>query len=72
VVGDPVYGVGWVRGMGGPSRRWAEELSRRVPRQFLHAAILVFEHPATGERVRFEAPLPPDLAAAAAWAAGQE
>jgi 23S rRNA pseudouridine1911/1915/1917 synthase len=29
----------------------------------LHAAILGFAHPATGERVRFEAPLPDDLAA---------
>jgi len=70
VVGDPVYGVGWERGMGGPARRWAQEFARRTPRQFLHAAELVFEHPVTGERVRFEAPLPTDLAAAALWASG--
>ena len=70
VVGDPVYGVGWERGMGGPARRWAQELARRTPRQFLHAAELIFEHPDTGERVRFRAPLPADLAAAAAWASG--
>lgn len=68
VVGDPIYGVGWVRGMGGPARRWAQELARRTPRQFLHAAELMFEHPETGERVRFRAALPDDLAAAAAWA----
>jgi len=68
VVGDPVYGVGWERGMGGPSRRWAQELTRRTPRQFLHAAELMFEHPVTGERVRYEAPLPKDLADAADWA----
>jgi 23S rRNA pseudouridine1911/1915/1917 synthase len=30
-------------------------------RQFLHAAELAFDHPATGERARFESPLPPDL-----------
>ncbi|MEA2704158.1 MAG: rRNA synthase [Actinomycetota bacterium] len=30
-------------------------------RPFLHAAELGFDHPATGERVRFESPLPPDL-----------
>lgn len=68
VVGDTVYGEGRERGMGGPDRRWALELARRVPRQFLHAAQLVFEHPVSGERMRFEAPLPADLAAVAEWA----
>lgn len=68
VVGDPVYGEGWVRGMGGPGRRWAVELDRRVPRQFLHATQLVFDHPVSGERMRFEAALPSDLAEVAAWA----
>ncbi len=68
VVGDDRYGARWERGMGGPARSWARELARRVPRQFLHAAELVFEHPETGERMRFRAPLPADLAEAAAWA----
>ena len=31
------------------------------PRQALHAFLLVFEHPATGETLRFEAPLPADM-----------
>jgi 23S rRNA pseudouridine1911/1915/1917 synthase len=35
----------------------------RAPRLALHAAILGFTHPATKERVRFESPLPEDLAA---------
>jgi 23S rRNA pseudouridine1911/1915/1917 synthase len=35
----------------------------RSPRLALHAAVLGFVHPATGERVRFESPMPPDLAA---------
>jgi 23S rRNA pseudouridine1911/1915/1917 synthase len=34
----------------------------RAPRLALHAAVLGFSHPATGERVRFERALPPDLA----------
>lgn len=68
LVGDRVYGERWVRGMGGAERGWALELDRRTPRHFLHAAELVFEHPATGERMRFRSPLPEDLAAAAAWA----
>ena len=33
------------------------------PRQALHAHRLVFAHPADGREMRFEAPLPPDLAA---------
>jgi 23S rRNA pseudouridine1911/1915/1917 synthase len=35
----------------------------RLPRQALHASRLELPHPATGERVSFELPLPPDLAA---------
>jgi 23S rRNA pseudouridine1911/1915/1917 synthase len=68
VVGDSVYGAGWERGMGGGSRRWADDLARRVGRQFLHAAALGFDHPVTGERMRFHAELPEDLARAARWA----
>jgi 23S rRNA pseudouridine1911/1915/1917 synthase len=72
VVGDPVYGAGWERGMGGPDLRWARELARRIPRHFLHAAELAFDHPATGEPMRFRVPLPPDLADVAAWARAGE
>ena len=68
VVGDRVYGAGAERGISGPDRRWAAELARRVPRQFLHAAELAFVHPRSGERLVFRSPLPPDLAAAAEWA----
>jgi 23S rRNA pseudouridine1911/1915/1917 synthase len=68
VVGDPLYGVGWERGMSGPGRSWASALVKRAPRLFLHAAELAFDHPATGERMRFRAPLPPDLEALATWA----
>ncbi|TMQ27934.1 MAG: RluA family pseudouridine synthase [Deltaproteobacteria bacterium] len=35
----------------------------RAPRLALHAAVLGFTHPATGQRVRFERDLPADLAA---------
>jgi len=71
VVGDPTYGEGWERGMGGPDREWARELARRVPRQFLHAYRLAFRHPVTGEVVKWEAPLPPDLDEVAGWARGE-
>ncbi|HHJ06777.1 MAG TPA: RluA family pseudouridine synthase [Anaerolineae bacterium] len=50
VVGDTVYG----------RRRNSLSLSR----QFLHASQLSLEHPLSGQRLRFEAPLSPDLQAA--------
>ena len=68
VIADPIYGKGWERGIGGPSRGWALQLAARTPRLFLHAAELAFDHPVSGERMRFQAPLPPDLAAVADWA----
>ncbi|MBX3158655.1 MAG: RluA family pseudouridine synthase [Deltaproteobacteria bacterium] len=37
-----------------------------LARQALHAALLELDHPVTGERLRFEAPLPADLQAALA------
>jgi len=49
IAGDPVYGR---------SRARAGEPARPA----LHAAVLGFTHPRSGERVRFEAALPADLA----------
>ncbi len=37
-----------------------------LARQALHAALLEFTHPITNQRLRFQAPLPPDFAAALA------
>lgn len=68
VVGDPTYGEGWERGMSGPDHGWAGELARLTPRQFLHAERLAFEHPVSGDLMRFRSPLPPDLEAVARWA----
>lgn len=67
VVGDAVYGAEWYRGMGDGVRSWARELNVRVKRQFLHASRLAFTHPASGERLEFEADFPKDLAAVVAW-----
>ncbi|HEV8549328.1 MAG TPA: RluA family pseudouridine synthase [Polyangiaceae bacterium] len=39
-------------------------VSAALGRQALHAAVLGFTHPETGERLRFEAPLPDDMATA--------
>ncbi len=60
LIGDPVYGGR--RKLSekavGPQ---AAEAARAFPRQALHAATLGFEHPVTGEALRFEAPMPPDM-----------
>jgi 23S rRNA pseudouridine1911/1915/1917 synthase len=72
IVGDTTYGAHGPRGISGPARRWAMDLAKRVPRHFLHSAELRFVHPRTGEPLRFRSDLPPDLAAAAAWAEGDE
>jgi 23S rRNA pseudouridine1911/1915/1917 synthase len=53
-IGHPVVGD---RDYGGVR----EALS--VPRMFLHAEHLAFDHPVTGRPLSFDAPLPPDLAA---------
>ena len=46
VCGDPLYG--WEKGV-------------KVPCLMLHAFSLCFDHPRTGEKMRFEAPLPEDF-----------
>lgn len=68
VVGDTLYGAGWERGMGGKARQWAKTLSQMVERQFLHSWRLSFEHPVSGEAMRFEVPMPADLQRCAEWA----
>ena len=47
----------------GDSRYNGVRESIPCPRPFLHAADLAFDHPATGERRSFHAPLPADLEA---------
>ena len=60
VAGDAMYGGR--RAAGGRGRRCARRLAA-LERPALHAARLAFVHPATGERVAFESPLPEDLRA---------
>jgi 23S rRNA pseudouridine1911/1915/1917 synthase len=58
VVGDETYGGGRDNTVQNPKLR---SQIRGLGRQFLHAEKLAFAHPATGERVMFQAPLPPEL-----------
>ncbi|MBO9708311.1 MAG: RluA family pseudouridine synthase [Caulobacter sp.] len=57
-LGDPVYGAG---APAAPVREALRETG--FARQALHAAVLGFVHPITGETLRFETPPPPDMAA---------
>lgn len=63
LIGDPLYGK--FRGLkaagAGPDHDAAEAAAREFPRQALHAAVLGFRHPVTGETLRFESPLPADM-----------
>ncbi|MEN3951577.1 RluA family pseudouridine synthase [Iodidimonas sp. SYSU 1G8] len=62
VVGDPLYGAG--RRAKGLSAE-GQEFVRGFGRQALHAGVLGFEHPVTGEVLNFESDLPPDIEALA-------
>lgn len=62
LLGDPVYGAGFraSEALLGPQ---AQVMLGALGRQALHAAVLGFEHPVTGVRLRFESALPADLTA---------
>ncbi|MEZ4255293.1 MAG: RluA family pseudouridine synthase [Polyangiales bacterium] len=59
LLGDPLYGRA-------PREPALRDIAQNLGRQALHAAVLGFEHPATGASVRFEAPPPADFGAALA------
>lgn len=56
ILGDPTYGSG---SPAAPVRAAIDESG--LTRQALHAAVLGFVHPVTGEALRFETPLPSDM-----------
>ena len=56
-LGDPIYGAG------APTNAVKDALAKAgLTRQALHAQVLGFTHPITGEALRFESPLPEDMA----------
>ena len=61
LLGDMIYGSGFkasARRLGAEAQAALSELGR----QALHAATLRFVHPVTGRRLRFESPMPGDMA----------
>ena len=61
LIGDPVYG-GRRKLAAKSLGESAVEVVGQFPRQALHAAVLGFEHPVSKEKMRFEAPIPQDMA----------
>ncbi len=59
VLGDPVYGVTDYGSWDIPAN--VRAALEGLQGQALHAELLGIEHPRTGERMRFESPLPPDF-----------
>lgn len=62
LLGDEIYGSGFRTKINRLPEAAGEALGR-LRRQALHAAVLGFEHPRTGQELRFESDPPPDLAA---------
>ena len=60
VVGDTVYG-GERRALNDADTPLLKHALAQLKRQALHARRLGFEHPATGERLTFSAPMPKDM-----------
>ncbi len=63
LIGDPLYGKQRAFKAEGPHADEAAAAVAAFPRQALHAAVLGFKHPVTGEELRFESPMPSDMAA---------
>lgn len=63
VIGDPVYGGVSTRARMSQLSPEASKMINGLSRQALHARLLGFEHPISGEFQQFEAALPDDLAA---------
>lgn len=74
LVGDKVYAAAVSHAGKTRKERGTQVLAKRHPdalalidelykisRQFLHASVLEFTHPLTGERLHFRSPLPPEL-----------
>ncbi len=64
VLGDPLYGGRRRKtgALGRADRERVREILEILPRQALHAASLVFRHPAEDRQMAFESPLPGDFA----------
>jgi 23S rRNA pseudouridine1911/1915/1917 synthase len=63
LIGDPLYGKQRAFKAEGLHAEEAAAAVAAFPRQALHAAVLGFKHPVTGDELRFESALPADISA---------
>lgn len=69
-IGHPIFGDELYGGVKGTAnipplvRPLANRLQAILKRQALHASCLVFQHPSSGKQMKFDAPLPADIATA--------
>lgn len=61
LIGDPLYGKQRAFKAEGPHADEVAAVVEAFPRQALHAAVLGFKHPVSGEELRFESALPADM-----------
>ncbi len=61
VIGDPDYGQAF-RTKANILLEPLRTMTKNFPRQALHAKLLAFRHPSSGTMMRFEAPMPADMA----------
>ncbi len=61
LIGDPLYGKQRAFKAEGPHAQTAEAAVRAFSRQALHAAVLGFAHPVTGQELRFTSAIPKDI-----------
>jgi 23S rRNA pseudouridine1911/1915/1917 synthase len=62
LLGDDLYGSGFKTKANRLSESQRAAL-KELGRQALHAAVLGFEHPRSGEALRFQSPLPAEMGA---------
>jgi 23S rRNA pseudouridine1911/1915/1917 synthase len=62
LIGDPLYGKQRAFKAEGSHAEEAAIAVAAFPRQALHAAVLGFKHPISGDELRFESELPADMA----------
>ncbi len=72
IVGDSVYGGGGARRVTGAHQPRARDVEAAAPRQALHATLLRFRHPTSGEPVEYRSEWPRDLRPCLVAASGDE
>ncbi len=63
IIGDPIYGAKNAKKTGNFVSEMFQEAVNNLNRQALHAFLIGFNHPISGNKISFESPLPSDILA---------